>query len=457
MAKRSPTITVAIIGAVGVIVAAVISAILQPSWWRSEPHPRMDLAIAGTVVEESTNEGVGQASLSIVGRAESYVTEDNGNFRIEVKSAVPMDRVVRLHVVKKGYLPYDGTTTATENLVIELARIPGSNSDTRVSHGAAEVRAGGNILEEPPAANGTKQSAPTSRQSVSEPTSHNGVTIGSIYPAMRFSGRLGFTTAIQRVTFHGERAFRVPAGICWSLWCYKNSYLYIGPSRVAFDCRENNAFSFDVPRPRVTDVLPDLELRVVRDEKPEQYNFFIVWEDSDGNRDYNKGDWKPAANFANLALNDFVTADKRFDEIAASGDGPEQPSLPTNTSDPKHLTTMKLEENGLLFEVAGCPRSGQSVNCTAIITNKAAKRRVLCEDTHKSYFVDNNGNTYPVYYPASSGSSCGEIESELAVKGVASAKNVDVSATSLTFVYVYKIEGDSWSKLVFRNMPISQK
>src|SRR5437016_2454112 len=108
MAERSPTITVAIIGAVAVIVAAVITAILQPSWWRSEPHPRMELVIAGTVVEESTNRGVGQASISVVGRAETYVTEDNGNFRIEVKSAVPMDSVVRLHVAKKGYLPYDG-------------------------------------------------------------------------------------------------------------------------------------------------------------------------------------------------------------------------------------------------------------------------------------------------------------------------------------------------------------
>ncbi len=124
MSKRNPAITVAVIGALGVILAAIIGALLQPSWWKPGQEPKSDLVIAGTVVDQETNRAVGQASISIVGRTESYFTEDNGNFRIEVRGKLPENGRARIHVTKAGYAPYDETISPpAENLVIPLRRM----------------------------------------------------------------------------------------------------------------------------------------------------------------------------------------------------------------------------------------------------------------------------------------------------------------------------------------------
>lgn len=80
--------------------------------------------IAGTVVDGSNNQGIGQATISVVGRSETYVTEDDGNFRFELKGLVPADSTVRIHVLKSGFASYDATTTVpTETLVIQLRRM----------------------------------------------------------------------------------------------------------------------------------------------------------------------------------------------------------------------------------------------------------------------------------------------------------------------------------------------
>src|SRR5262249_28345242 len=158
-------------------------------------------------------------------------------------------------------VPYDEASTATKNLVIQLARVPTANLDVRPTHSTTEATAA-RRESETPATNIPAERLPGSN--LANPPIISSAYPESVYPQIRFNGTLGFTTTIQRVTFHGDRAFRIPAGICWSLWCYKNSYLYISRSRVAFDCRENDGFSFDVPRARVADVLPDLELRIVR-------------------------------------------------------------------------------------------------------------------------------------------------------------------------------------------------
>jgi hypothetical protein len=123
MAKTNPAVVVALIGAAAVVIAAIVGAILQPSWWRTESSTTVTtLTIAGTVVEESTNRDIGQARISIVGRPETSVTEDNGNFRIKLTSDVPKDGLVRLHVLKDGYLPSDETTTQTNTLIIQLRK-----------------------------------------------------------------------------------------------------------------------------------------------------------------------------------------------------------------------------------------------------------------------------------------------------------------------------------------------
>lgn len=124
MARKNPAITVALITALSVIIAAVVGAILQPSWWRGEPQPKTAaLVIAGTVVDQATNQGVGQAVLLIAGRAETYVTEDNGNFRLDIRGTLEGERA-RLHVAKQGYAPYDGTVMPpTESLIVPLRKM----------------------------------------------------------------------------------------------------------------------------------------------------------------------------------------------------------------------------------------------------------------------------------------------------------------------------------------------
>jgi len=125
MAQKDSATRAALIGAGAVILAAVIAGILNPSWWKPDasPAPGDTLTIAGRVVDQATNLGIGQASISIVGRAETDVTIDNGNFRINLKPPIPKDGTVRLHVVKTGYAPGDETTTATETLIIQLKQM----------------------------------------------------------------------------------------------------------------------------------------------------------------------------------------------------------------------------------------------------------------------------------------------------------------------------------------------
>ena len=125
MADRDSGVKVAVIGAAAVVLAAVLTAILNPSWWRSDSPraSRTNLTIAGRVVDQRTNLGIGQASISIVGRAETDVTEDNGNFRVNLQPPLPSDGTVRLHVVKTGYAPRDETTTPTEALIVQLKQM----------------------------------------------------------------------------------------------------------------------------------------------------------------------------------------------------------------------------------------------------------------------------------------------------------------------------------------------
>lgn len=124
----SNAVRAAWITAAAVLVAAVIGAILQPSWWRHDVATAPTLTsspsftIAGTVVDQTSNQGVGQALVSIEGRAETDVTEDNGNFRIDLRGDLPSDDRVRIHITKDGYLPLDQSTRSSERLTVLLKR-----------------------------------------------------------------------------------------------------------------------------------------------------------------------------------------------------------------------------------------------------------------------------------------------------------------------------------------------
>jgi hypothetical protein len=75
--------------------------------------------IAGIVVDENSHQGVGQATVTIDGRTEGYVTEDSGNFRIDIRGDAP--KRLRLHVSKSGFRPFDTSVEPpVENLVLQL-------------------------------------------------------------------------------------------------------------------------------------------------------------------------------------------------------------------------------------------------------------------------------------------------------------------------------------------------
>jgi len=98
--KRSrTTIIVALIGALAVIVAALIGR----QWNTSEDK----LVLAGMVVDESTNKPVPQASLIFVGLSESNVTDDSGNFSVSFPSKEVPTKNVRTRIQMAGYRPYD--------------------------------------------------------------------------------------------------------------------------------------------------------------------------------------------------------------------------------------------------------------------------------------------------------------------------------------------------------------
>jgi hypothetical protein len=76
-------------------------------------------SVAGVVVDQVTNEAIGQARITIVGRTEESVTDDSGNFRIDLRRDVP--KVLRLHVTKMGFQPGDiNVDPPQENLVLQL-------------------------------------------------------------------------------------------------------------------------------------------------------------------------------------------------------------------------------------------------------------------------------------------------------------------------------------------------
>lgn len=112
---RRPTIVAAIIGAIALIIAALIG--IYPSL----SNHKTDTAIAGIVVDQDTNQGIGQARIAVAGRSEDYVTEDTGNFRIDLHGDAP--KRLRLHVSKSGFQALDTSVEPpAENLVLQLRK-----------------------------------------------------------------------------------------------------------------------------------------------------------------------------------------------------------------------------------------------------------------------------------------------------------------------------------------------
>ena len=81
--------------------------------------PEEAVVVAGTVVDQSTNMGIGQATIVIDGQSSSFISEDTGNFRI-VLPGTNRDPV-RLSVTKDGYYKIDQSVTPpTHDLILQM-------------------------------------------------------------------------------------------------------------------------------------------------------------------------------------------------------------------------------------------------------------------------------------------------------------------------------------------------
>lgn len=118
------------LGIISGVVAIVIALIQFNPWKHSTEKPSVKeelpenlYVIAGTVVDAGTNKSVELAEVSIVGRTEVYLTEGNGNFRIQLKGINSSAGQFRIRVTKPGYAIYDRTLTPpVEDMMIALEK-----------------------------------------------------------------------------------------------------------------------------------------------------------------------------------------------------------------------------------------------------------------------------------------------------------------------------------------------
>jgi hypothetical protein len=113
--KHISTFTARVIAICTISAATIGASALLIQGYLSPPMPEQ-VSLTGTVIDQRTNSGIGQALVSVLGRPEQYVTKDNGNFRVRVFTE--KTATIQVHVFKAGYhvldktvqLPIDGLT-----------------------------------------------------------------------------------------------------------------------------------------------------------------------------------------------------------------------------------------------------------------------------------------------------------------------------------------------------------
>jgi hypothetical protein len=128
---------------------------------------------------------------------------------------------------------------------------------------------------------------------------------------------------------------------------------------------------------------------------------------------------------------------------------------PNPQEPPKPNAAVSVEANDLLFVIKTCKRSGETLTCEGSVTSKGRQRRSFSFGRPK--FVDNVGNDYPSggypFFKARTNQAL--LEPDLAYNFSAEQKDVDASATAITVVLDYIVEGIfGWQKVAFRKMPI---
>jgi hypothetical protein len=126
--KWSKDYRLAVIALGFVVLAAIAAWLVVPEFRRlvglDRPGAHTQAGqpnISGIVVDRDTNQGIGQASITLAGRTEQCVTEDSGNFRIDLPPDAP--KRLRLHVSKSGFQPLDTSVEPpADNLVLQLRR-----------------------------------------------------------------------------------------------------------------------------------------------------------------------------------------------------------------------------------------------------------------------------------------------------------------------------------------------
>ena len=119
---------ITVIGLVVAILALIAVWLVVPEfrkligWEKPEGQslPK-NLTISGIVLDPDTKQGIGQATITFAGRTEQGVTEDSGNFSIDLSLDSP--KRVRLHVNKSGFQPLDTSVEPpADNLVLLLQK-----------------------------------------------------------------------------------------------------------------------------------------------------------------------------------------------------------------------------------------------------------------------------------------------------------------------------------------------
>jgi len=108
-------IIVAVIGAIAIIAASTMPFL---PWNKKTPQGVTSIKqynLSGTVVDQSSNESVARAQISIVGRNEAYYSEQNGNFNLDFMDSLAK---VRIRVVKEGYQTFDHSYNISNTPII---------------------------------------------------------------------------------------------------------------------------------------------------------------------------------------------------------------------------------------------------------------------------------------------------------------------------------------------------
>jgi CarboxypepD_reg-like domain len=87
------------------------------------PSAASNWIIAGVVADSKTNASLPRAEVSIPGRLEKNITDDNGNFRIELPEDFPASKTLRVRVAKAGYKTRDESVTVpSDDLYVLLEK-----------------------------------------------------------------------------------------------------------------------------------------------------------------------------------------------------------------------------------------------------------------------------------------------------------------------------------------------